>query len=107
MNYFFFLKNFSAGHPISLCLQYLQAYEPLTNAFPPEVKKTRINNNVKINQEKLVIKIKIAPTIGKIENKRSGNKSFIFISLLLNNLGLPFLKIRAEHLPLPKAQNLS
>ena len=30
----FLLNNFSAGQPISLCLQNLQAKEPRTNPFP-------------------------------------------------------------------------
>ena len=95
-HFFVLLKSLSAGQPIFLCLQYLQANDPLTTAFPPNPRMTKIANNTTINQEKSESKRMIPPLKGKINVKKSGSMSFIDISVLINFSGLPFLYNKAQ-----------
>ena len=104
-HFFVLLKSFSAGQPIFLCLQYLQANDPLTTTFPPNPRMTKIANNTTINQEKSESRSIIPPIRGRMNVRKSGIMSFIVISVLINFSGLPFLKNNAQHFPLPKAQN--
>ena len=104
--FYFLLNNCSAGHPISLCLQYLQVRLPRIKLFPV-VDNTTIsiaaNNKMKLN---LMIIITIAVRRGIRETSRSGIISF-HVKLFSQNFdGSPFLKNRELSLPLPKPQVL-
>ena len=95
--FFLFLLNISkAGHPISFCLQYLQAKVPLTNAVPPKNKtiRTTIKESTKI--EKLSTNNIIPPIRGSITTKKSGIIWTIEISLSANFLISPFLLIEGQ-----------
>jgi hypothetical protein len=98
------LNNCSAGQPISLCLQNLQAKELRTKPFPAEVSITNKTIRIKINQLKLNINNTIPTTTGIIETKKSGRISFQLILRLRNAFGFPFLKNNELILPFPKAQ---
>jgi hypothetical protein len=100
------LNNCSAGQPSSFCLQYLQANEPLKNAFPPIESMTNTTIKTSISQVKSLIKIMIPPIRGKIMTRKSGIKSFHAISFSIKLSGFPFLKSIAHNLPLPSPQVL-
>ena len=83
--YFLLLLNsFSAGQPISLCLQNLQAKEPRTKPFPAEVRSTNNTTNESINQLKFNINKAIPASMGIIETRKSGSMSFQVILFLIN-----------------------
>jgi len=72
----FLLNNCSAGQPISLCLQNLQAKEPRTKLFPAEVRIANNTINSRINQLKLNINNALPTNKGIIETRKSGSISF-------------------------------
>jgi hypothetical protein len=100
------LKSFSAGQPIFLCLQYLQAREPLIIAFPIDDNKNNKITNINRVKLNLIIKSIIPTTIGIKETRKSKNRLFQETLILLKDLGLPFLKSSEHNLPLPKAHFL-
>jgi hypothetical protein len=100
------LNNFSAGQPISLCLQNLQVKLPRINWLPAVVNainKIKANNR---NGSNLII----SKTIPAINGIRVTNKSGIMsfqVNLLLQKSELsPFLKNNELTLPLANPQVL-
>ena len=103
---FFLLKSCSAGHPSSLCLQYLHANDPLIKPFTGKASNVNNKTSNKTNQLKLIINKTIPMTKGIIDTRKSGMISIQLIFLSINFLENPFLKNIEHSLPFPNAQRL-
>lgn len=102
MVYFFLLKSFSAGHPISRCLQYLQNKYPLVIPAPVNDMKKIIITKARIVHENSWIKLYIPKMIGMRPTKKSGIILIKVIFLFANCSGLPFLQNIGAIFPFPK-----
>jgi hypothetical protein len=72
---FVFLKNWSAGQPISRCLQYLQANEPRINAGPPrDSMKKRMIRPIRVREKSLIERM-MPPKKGNMATRKSGRRS--------------------------------
>ena len=102
MVYFFLLKSFSAGHPISRCLQYLQNKYPLVIPAPINDMKKIVITKTRIIHEKFCIKLYIPKMIGMRPTRKSGIIWINVIFLFANCSGLPFLHNIGAIFPFPR-----
>ena len=100
------LKSCSTGHPISLCLQYLHANDPLIK--PISVKANNSNSTTRNNTNQLKALINNTTPIAKgiTDTRKSGMISIQLICFFINFLEFLFLKNIKHSLPFPNAQRL-
>jgi len=98
---FFFLKNWSAGQPISRCLQNLQAKEPRIMAGPPTDRM--INSRImpiRMREKSMMVRM-MPPIRGNMATRKSGRRSVMVTVLCVKRVGFPFL-VRPAIFPFPK-----
>ena len=106
-SYVFVLSNSRcAGHPISLCLQYLHAIFPRTSAFPANPRMKRAITRKRRIQLNSVMRSANPTTRGMKNTRKSGMMSFLVICRRLKCSGVPLGKNIQLNRPFAKAQVL-
>ena len=103
MVYLFFLrKNWSAGQPMSRCLQYLQAKEPRINAGPPRERiRNRVIMPIRIREKSRMVRM-MPPTMGNMATRKSGSKSVMVTVFSVKRVGFPFFVSAPAIFPFPR-----